>query len=83
MRQSRFQKGVEKIIDFRDPIFLSILADFGCPGGVKKFTSLAPLSALFRSWGLFFLLGRHFGSFWWILVLSEPFSNDFWRSSGH
>ena len=82
MRQSRFQEGVEKIIDFRDPFF-PILADLGCPRGAKSFSFL-PLFLLFSDpGGYFFLLGRHFGSFWWILVLSEPFFNDFWGISWH
>ena len=62
MRQSRFQEGVEKIIDFRDPFF-SVLADFGCPGGSKKKVTLGSLLHLFRSWRLIFLIGRHFGPF--------------------
>ena len=61
MRQSRFQEGVEKIIDFRDPFFFDF-GGFGVPRGVKKFLFLASFLALFRSWGLFFLLGRHFES---------------------
>ena len=81
MRQSRFQDGVEKNIAFRDPFF-SILADFGCPGGSKKI-ALCPFFGSFPILGAIFLLGRHFGSFWWILVLSEPSVNDFRRISWH
>ena len=51
MRQSRFQGEVGKNIDFRDPFYFDF-GSFWMPRGVKKFTSLSPLSALFRSWGL-------------------------------
>ena len=50
MRQSRFQEGVEKIIDSRDPFF-SILVDFGCPGGAKKKLRLALFCIFFGPGG--------------------------------
>ena len=51
IRQSRFQEGVEKIIDFRDPCFL---VDFGCPGGPKKKLRLALFCIFFGPGGYFF-----------------------------
>ena len=63
MRQSRFQEGGEKIIDFRDPFF-SILADFGCPGGSKRL-SLLHLFWLFSDpGGHFFCSGAILGHFY-------------------
>ena len=62
IRQSRFQEGIEKIIDFRDPFFF----DFGwfwVPRGAKKKVTFGSFLRLFRSWGLIFLIGRHFGPF--------------------
>ena len=53
MRQSRFQEGVEKNIDFRDPFF-SILDDFCCPGGSQKFPLTSPFLAPFRLLGAIF-----------------------------
>ena len=62
MRKSRFQEGVEKNVDFRDPIFLN-LADFRCSEGVQTLVTLDPFSLLFLSWGLLVLLGGHFLQF--------------------
>ena len=82
MRQSRFQEGVEKIIDFRDPFF-SILADFCCPGGSKSLGYFAPFWLLFGSWGLIFLIGEHFWPCSWILLFWKPFLDDFLTISWH
>ena len=63
MRQSRFQEGIEKNVDFRDPFF-PILADFGCPRGVSKMF----FGCFFAS---FSLLGANFvdrAPFWAILM---------------
>ena len=53
MRQSWFQEGVEKIIDFRDPFF-SDFVSFWVPRGVPKKVTLGSFLHLFRSRGLFF-----------------------------
>ena len=73
MRQSRFQEGVEKIIDFRDPFFFDF-GGFWMPRGVKKFFLIDAFSHLFRSWGLIFLIGHTFGPFLWILMVWEGIS---------
>ena len=76
MRKSRFQEGVEKNVDFRDPFFLN-LADFRCSGGPQNGGIMEAFSLLFRSWGLLFLLWRHFCSFWWIFVFWDLFFDEF------
>ena len=79
MRQSRFQKGVAKIINFRDPFF-TILADFGCPRGPKSFCFLPLFWLVSDPGGYFFCSGAilaHFGGFWGfrnhLLMIFEEF----------
>ena len=75
MRKSRFQEGVEKNVDFRDPFFLN-LADFRCSGGPQNGGIMEAFSLLFRSWGLLFLLGGHFWLFSTIFVFLDLFFDD-------
>ena len=56
------KRGSKKTSIFETPFF-PILADLGCPGGSPTSVTLALFSLLFSSWGLIFLIGRHFGSF--------------------
>ena len=67
MRQSRFQEGVEKIIDFRDPLF-SVFGWFWMPRGVQKAAYAWPFFGSFPILGaIFFCSGAilaHFYGFW-------------------
>ena len=76
IRKSQFWEGVEKTSIFEIPFF-SILADFRCPRGAQNRGIMKPFSLLFRSWGLLFLLGGHFCSFWWIFVFWDSFFYEF------
>ena len=61
---------------FSRPLFFDFCW-FLMPWGVPKvWDTPPPFWLLFGSWGLIFLIGEHFGQFWWILVVWEPFLHD-------
>ena len=69
MKQSRFQKGVEKIIDFPDPVFFRFWLIWGAQGGQKVFVSclffgsFSILGAIFFARAPFWLILMGFGAF--------------------
>ena len=68
-------RGSKKTSIFKSPFFPT-LANFRRSGGSFNSLDLAPFPLHFRSWGLLFLLGGHFCSFWWICVFWDLFFDE-------